>query len=378
MVALIDSPYTGGGGAEVLAIQLLRGLDPERFRRTYCVSRWTLAGLDPAAIPAETESLAREGIELLVLDRRSRWDLASWRPLLALLRSGEVDVLHAHKFGSNVWGAVLATLARRPVFVAHEHTWSFQGRRLRRLIDRHVIARACDRFLAVSSEDRRRMIAIERIPAELIEVVPNGIAPSPAPRGSDVRAELGVAPGAPLVGTVAILRPQKSLHLLIEAAGELRGRHPGLRVLIVGHGPEEDALRELIARLGLESTVSLVGFRADVPDLLASLDVAVSCSAFEGSPLAVLEYMAAGAPIVATRVGGVPDLVADGESALLVPPGDSGELATGIDRLLTDRALAERLGATARARQREEFTLERMAQRVADVYERALVGRQHA
>ncbi len=376
-MTLIDFPAAAGGGAEVLAHQLTVGLDPERFDRTLCVLRWRTLPLEHADMDAAERALSDAGVRLLALERRSRWDLAAWRPLIRLLRSGEVDLLHSHKFGPNVWGALLRILAGVPVFVAHEHTWSYVGKPLRRLLDRQLIARAADAFVAVSSEDRRRMIAVEHVPERRIELVPNGIpqqAP-PAAAAAETRARLGIAADAPVVGTVAILRAQKTIDVLIRAAARLRDLHPGLRVLIVGEGPERERLQRLVAELGLTDTVTLLGFRVDIPDLLCAFDVAVSCSAFEGSPLAVLEYMAAGLPIVATAVGGVPDLIDDGRHGLLVPAGDPGALADAVHRLLAEPELSGRLAAAARERQAREFTVQRTTRRVEGLYERLLTRR---
>jgi glycosyltransferase involved in cell wall biosynthesis len=261
-----------------------------------------------------------------------------------------------------------------PVVVAHEHTWSFEGEPLRRLLDRELIARWSDAFIAVSREDRRRMIEIERIQPKRIRFIPNGItARAPIP-GGNLRAELGVGAG-PLIGAVGALRAQKAYDVLIHAAARLREDHPDLHVLIAGHGPEQARLEELISELGLGDVVLLLGRRLDVPELLAELDVAVCASEFEGSPLAVMEYMEAGLPIVATRVGGVPDLIEDGVHGLLVEPGDHRGLAAAIDDLLTDRARASALGAHARERRRREFDLDAMVHAVEALYEELLATR---
>src|SRR2546421_6206918 len=213
------------------------------------------------------------------------------------------------------------------------------------------------------------MIEIEGIDPKHIVFVPNGIADLPEPTGEDVRAELGIPPGAPLVGTISILRPEKALDVLVRAAAELAPRFPGLQVLIAGDGWERPAIASLISSLGLDDTVKLIGFRRDVPDLLPAFDVAVSCSTWEGSPLAILESMDAARPIVASRVGGIPDMVEDGVHGILTRPGDERELADAIARLLEDRELAERLGAAARARRRAELTIDATVRTVERLYE---------
>lgn len=364
----MTKPGTFGGG-ERLAAEVTRRLDPERFERTLCMTR------PPPQVDLEegfrewAQGLRDDGVELLVLERRSRRDLAAWRPLFRRLRDQHVDVVHSHMFGTNVSAAPLARAAGVPVMVAHEHTWSYQGQPLRRFLDREVVARLSDAFVAVSREDRRRMIEVERIDPGDVVFIPNGI-PAPPPRsGADKRTELGIEPTSPVVGAVGVLRPQKALDVMIRAAGVVRERFPDVRFLIVGPGRARPALEALIAELGLGATVRLLGARTDVPDLLGAFDVAACSSDFEGSPLSVMEYMEAARPIVATRVGGLPDLIDDGVHGLLVAPRDHAALAAAIERVLADPDQGARMGEAARERCRREFSIEVMVERIADLYE---------
>ena len=360
VLTLVDKP-TVTGGAERLAAVVAMKLDPARFESVLCASRQT----DEPLLDRELEEA---GIGVLALGRRSTLDLLAWRPLVSLLRDG-VDVVHTHMFGSNVWGTVLGRLSGVPVVVAHEHTWSFQGRPLRRFLDRELVARLADVFVAVSGEDRRKMIEVEGVDPAKIRLIPNGI-PSPANgAGADVRAELGIEPGAPVLGVVCELRAQKALEVLFEAAALLLAEFPTLKVLVAGDGPERARLEEGARRLGVADTVLFLGIRRDVPAVLAAVDVAVLSSDYEGSPLSVMEYMAAAKPVVSTRVGGVPELVQEDVHGLLVEPRDPEALAEAVARLLRDPALAKRLGTEGRKRQQREFSLEAMVGRIEDLYE---------
>lgn len=336
-------------------------LDPARFNRVLCSTR-----------PVHGESLEpirAAGVRAFCLERSSRAALAAWWPLISVLRRERVDVLHTHKFGSNVWGTPIGRLAGVPVIIAHEHTWSYEGEFHRRFLDRHLVARAAHLIVAVSREDRRRMIEIEHIDPSRIRFIPNGIPRRPLAERAAARAKLGIGSAVPVIGSVGSLRPQKALHVLIECAAWLRPQFPDLRVLIVGEGAEEARLRSLIRRRDLEQAVQLLGHRKDVHEVLAALDVAVSSSDWEGSPLAVLEYMAAGKPIVATGVGGVPDLVTHGVHGLLVERGDFQALARSIAKLLRDPDRRAAMGAEGRRRQRLEFDIELMVHRLELLYE---------
>ena len=223
---LIDSLAVGG--AEDFATQLAVHLDPGRFQRVLCVSRWSDESAQTPGVIQAVDELEASGVELMALDRPREaqpgeplWTrvatLPAWRTLLRRLRGG-VDVLHAHKFGSNVWGSVLGTLARTPVVVAHEQTWSYQGQPLRRFLDRELIGRRADAFVCVSELDRRRMIEIERIDPEKIVVIRNAVPATPAPTCLDLRAELSIADGTPVIGAVCRLYPQKALDVLWRTA----------------------------------------------------------------------------------------------------------------------------------------------------------------
>ena len=367
VVTLVDGIGLSGGG-ERLAREIVRRLDPERFERTLCVSRWSAEQESDPDVSEVLAELGDAGVRFIGLPRRSARDLAAWRPLLSVLRRERVDILHSHKFGSNVWAAILGPLARTPVVIAHEHTWSFEGQRLRKFLDRRLIGRRVDAILAVSREDRRRMIEIERISAEKVIFVPNGIPTPTPPSGADVRAELGIDPEAPVVGTVCVLRPQKALDVLVDAAEPLARRFAGLKVLIVGSGPEASAIEQRIELRGLAETAKLVGHRGDIPDVLQAFDLGVCCSDFEGTPLSILEYMEAELPVVATAVGGVPDLITPGEQGLLVEPRDPAGLATAIAELLGDPTRAAAMGASARARRRAEFDLSRTVAEIERIY----------
>ncbi len=356
---------TGAGGAERVAFDLAISLDRDRFASSFCATKRS---------PARTreDELVAAGVSYTELDGRSTRNPLGLAALARLLRRERTEIVHSHMWDSNLWAALAKPLARTPVFVAHEHTWSFEGEPFRVATDRFVIARAADIFVCVSEDDRRKMIEVERIPAERIRVLPNGIPDFPAPRGTDVRAELGIAPDAPVVGAIAVLRRQKRLDVLIEAIAHLAQTVPAVQLLLAGTDGGLGLRKELeqhAVDLGVRDRVHFLGLRQDVPDVVAACDVLSLSSDFEGQPLAVLEYMAAGKPIVATSVGGLPELIGDGVDGLLVPRREPVALAAALERVLIDKELAASLGAAARERQQREFSLTAAVGRVEALYD---------
>jgi glycosyltransferase involved in cell wall biosynthesis len=365
VLTLTRDAGAGVGGTEVLVYEFARRFDRETFRSYLCTTRRPLP--ERTEVVAEEKSrLESDGVTVMALDRDSSWSLAPWASLYRLLRRERIDVVHSHMPRASVPGTVLARLARVPVVISHEHGSVLEGgKHVRKFLDRNVVARWSDLMLAVSESDRTNLIERERIPADRIRVFRHGI-PLSQPSG-DVRLQLAPA-GVPLVGAVGRLFPVKGYDDLIRAVGVLKQRGRTVRCVIAGDGPDRQRLAALIAELGLAGDVELLGFRSDVPDLLRALDIAVLSSHSEGGPLAIIEYMGIGAPIVATEVGGVPEIIEDGVHGLLVRPHDPSAMAKAIERLLQDPELARRLGAQARQRQRAEFDIDITVRRLEDLY----------
>ena len=359
-----DAGYGGLGGAEILVVEFVRRLSPERFDRYLCTTRMPEPERLALSI-AEADELEQVGVHVLNLGRRSSASIMPWRRLWQLLVRERIDIVHAHMLRANVPAALLARLAGVPVVISHEHGSTLYDHSVRRALNVHIVGRLSDVVLAVSEWDRANLIE-GGMPADRVRVLANGILPLPS-GSADVRAEL--APDSvPLVGAVGRLDPVKGYDDLIGAVRVLKDRGTAVRCVIAGVGPDETRLRGLIDELALEDDVRLLGLRDDVASLLRAFDVAVMSSHSEGSPLAIIEYMAAGLPIVATRAGGVSELISDGEHGLLVEPHDPVALADGLERILSDLALGARLGASAQARQVAEHDLDRTIGRLEDLY----------
>lgn len=362
-VVMLINRMSRGGGAERAMVAVATHLPRDRFDVTVVTTR-------PAAGPL-VDSLVTQGVRHVSLNRRGRFDLAPFRRLVMMLREERIDVLHAHMFGSNFWATVLGRLAGVPVVVAQEHSWSYQGQAARRFLDGHVIGRFCDAFVAVSERDRDRMITLEGVPAEKIVVLPNPYVRRPRDESADVRRDLSIPVGAPVIATVAVLRPEKALEVLLQAFVELLANIPEAILVIAGDGPCRGALERRAADLGISASVRFPGWWQEVGRLLEATDVAALSSDREGAPLFALECMAHTTPLVSTDVGGIAELLRDGHGVLTVPRRDPSALAGALTALLRD---PERRAAQARAAAAflPKYEIDNVVGEFSELYDRLL------
>ncbi|HEX9991106.1 MAG TPA: glycosyltransferase [Chloroflexia bacterium] len=351
---------TGRGGAEKALVDLALRLDRSRYNVSVCATR-SAGNYQPM--------LEAAGVQTFVLDRRSRWQTYKLIGLARLMRRQRVHILHTHLFGSNTWGRILGKLAGVPVIIAHEH-WSSKSQR-EVWVDR-LLYRLSDRILVPSEASKRMVMEVEGIPDRCLHVIYNGIDRAQfAPRRdrAETRSELGISDGTQVIGTVGRLSAEKGgVDLLIKAVACLRNEHPQARLVIVGDGPLRAGLEEVAARLGED--VIFTGTRTDVARLLNAMDVFVLPSLHEAFPIAILEAMAVRLPVVATRVGGVPEVIQDGTTGLLVPPNDEEALHQALRRLLTEPKLADSLAQAGQKHVYEHFTIDKMVQNVEHLYEK--------
>ena len=291
--------------------------------------------------------------------------------LVRLLRRERPAVFHAHMSSPVAckWGLTAAVLARVPAVLGSVQVGAYEPDRSS-YWQLRALARGVDRYLAVSGEIAAELVEDLGWPAEKVEVVYNAVdverAAVPAPPG--LREQLGGSETRPLVLTPARLNAQKGHDALLEAVAEV----PGALFLLAGDGPERERLEGRATELGVAERVRFLGRREDVPQLLGACDVFCLPSLYEGSSLAVLEAMAAGIPIVSSAIGGTEELIEDGRSGLLVPPGDAPALAAALRRLLDDPRLREELAERARERVDSGLRREQNAERAASVYRQLL------
>jgi glycosyltransferase involved in cell wall biosynthesis len=350
----------GRGGTERLLAGTVRHLDRSRF----AVEVAYLLPWKDAFVP----EVDAAGVPVRCLDA-PRATSPSWiGRLRRLVRDRDIDLVHTH-MPLPAAAARLALPGRRPAFVHTEHNMWDRYRLPTRLANHLTYGRNAA-VIAVSDG-----VAGSIRSSRPVEVVAHGIdtrqlRPADVASRLAARQALGLDAAAPVVGTVGNFTAKKDQATLLEAAARLAVEHPGLRLVLVGSGPLEDELRSR-ARSLLGDAAVFPGSRDDVYDLLPAFDVFALSSRFEGLPIALLEAMASGVPPVVTRVGGIPEVVTDGDDGVLVEAGDAGSLATALGKVLADPGLRADLGVRATARA-AAFDLSHAVRRIEAVYERAL------
>lgn len=353
------------GGAQRVIADLARGLDAARFRVEVC-ALWTSG-------PVGDELVAR-GIPVHVLGKRPGIDPGAPLRLRRLLAARQVDLLHAHGFSGNTWAlpASLGGGVRARILTAH--TAPTDRVRPPRWAERLVHA-ATQHLVALSEAERAELLARGYLRPERVHLIRNGV--DLGRLGSEAsarsaRAALGLAEASPLLVHVGRLVPVKGQRDLLQAVALLRPHWPALRLLLVGDGPLRAAVEKEAAALGISDVVYFAGNRSDAPLLARAGDLFVLPSLSEGLPVSLLEAMACARPVVATAVGGIPDVVEDGVTGLLVPPRNPQALARTIARLAGSPGWAATLGAAARRRVLSRHSWEAMVAQHAALYDLAL------
>lgn len=360
----------GMGGAEQMWCELIKRLDRTRFRPVVCCL------YEPGVLG---EELQRSGIPVHSHLASNRWDVGVFFRLSNLLRRERVDLLYTiNQPMAQFWGVLCGKAAGVRALVTCIHSTGKISRAGRRLWINRLTFRWTDRILALGQMHKAYLMAEEGIEEGKIEIIPNGIDPDRFSRAGDgrlLKENLGISSNSSVVAIVAMLRPEKNHEVFLGAARRILSEIPETHFLIVGDGPERASLEMRAGDLGLAPHVHFLGLRQDVPALMNLCDVAVLSSkpVVETQSISVLEYMASAKPVVATRVGSLPELIEDGKSGYLVDPGDEEALAERILRLLRNPEKAREMGRFGREKVQTSYTVERMVQMTEALFDRLLL-----
>ncbi len=350
------------GGMEHVVVDLVRcGVEAGHRVEVLCLER-------PGALASKLNELC---VPVHCLEKPPGIHLRLRGEILKLLRAVRPDVIHTHQIGTLFYVGPPARRAGISAIVHTEHGAEYDGRWKTRWLAR-LAARHAKRFICVSDDTAQHVLRHRVVPRRKIEVIHNGVDidlfASARSEREQVRLELGIPPESPVIGTVGRLSAIKRQDILIRAFAGVLQQIPDARLLLVGDGPEREHLLALSAALGLGERVHFAGYRADRQRCLAAIDLFSLSSDSEGTPLALLEAWAACLPVVVTAVGGLPELVENGKTGVLVPPSDPQSFTDAFTRLLRDAPLRTAMAEAGHATVCARFSLQAMADRYVQEY----------
>lgn len=354
------SSTSGPGGAEMLVSSIAAGLDRERFQSVVCL-------FSQGWLRDRCEAL---GLGTYVIQMNHQWDLRWVLNCCSLVRREGVSLIHAHEFRANAFGTLVARLCCIPI-VATVHGKNYYPDRAKRRIAYRWVSRSA-RMVAVS-HDLRQFLAEEiGVPPNRVSVIHNGVDPNKglsAEQRSQLRSELGIQEGDFVLGVVGSLYEVKGHLYLLDAFKEVLRSYPNTKLLVIGQGDLEEALKSKAVEWKIERHVSFLGLRNDVPRLLSALDIFVLPSLSEGLSIALSEAMSAGIPVIASNVGGNPEIIVDGETGYLVPSRDAKALAVRILDLMADPSRQKSFGHRGRERVAKKFSTACMLEQYQALYD---------
>jgi len=319
------------------------------------------------------EVLAAERIPFRVFSRTGKLDLRLIGQLTTQFRADKVRLIHTHHLGQLMYAGIAGRLAGARVIHTEHEFYTLSRRRARRLL--RVLSALADVVTAVAEPVAEFLRDQVGIPAGKIRTIPNGVDIARFQSARPIkRSDWGWRDEDVVIGCVARLEPEKGHAVLLDAFRRLHERNPRARLLLIGEGGERERLTATAEALGLNGSVRFLGVRGDIPELFASCDVVTLASSREGLPMVLLEAMAAGKAVVATGVGGVPEVIQDGRTGLLVRPGDAEAMAEALEGLIADREKRQSLAAKALEVVQSRYSFERTLKEYETVYEAVLSG----
>ena len=296
-------------------------------------------------------------------------DYLNFLKLYRFIERNKFDIIHTHNTAAFIDGVIASKMAGVPVIIHTDHARAFPDKK-RYMLAEWFLSRFTTKIVAVSEHTRSKLIEYEKLSPSKVIVIPNGIDERKYAVTADHRKkkELGIEKHYPILGLGVRLIEQKGVEYLLKAMPSILQEFPKTMLLIAGGGPFQQNLQTMSEKLGIAQAVKFLGFRLDMPEILSILDIYVLPSIWEGMPLVILEAMAAKKPIVATKVGGIPEAVIHNHSGLLVPPKDPEALANAILKILKNSNLAASLAENAYNRFLKYFTVKKMVSRYEQLY----------
>lgn len=375
-ILLLTDTFHGMGGSERNITQLLGGIANERFR--LYLARFAFPSVESA------ENVRNEDFPIIKLSGAGIYTLSGLRNLIFLKRivsKKGISLIVTYHESSDFYGLALSFICNIPV-ISSRRDMSFKTRLHHRLAYR-LAGRYFDSVIAVSDAVKKEMLKRRWFPEKKMFTIYNGINPDDYGNrydGTALKRSLGIHLGFPVVGMVSNVHKIKGFHIFLDASSIIHSHKRDVQFLIIGYdwvqtGLTVNELKRYVEEIGMSQNLHFLGGRGDVADLISIFDVAVLSSLSEGFSNVILEYMASSKPVVATEVGGNPEVIVHGETGLLVPPGDAHALSAAILTILENKEMALRLGAAGRKRIKDHFELNKMIRQYETLFEKVILER---
>lgn len=350
-----------------MVFNLISGLDRERFVPV-------LGCLDGVGVLGER--LKKMGIKVVFLDRQPGLDIGLLGRIRRLIREEDIHLVHAHQYTAFFYASLAALSGgfRTIIFTEHGRIYPDYVRPKRVIVNKLVVP-LIPQVIAVSRSVQESLMIYEKIPKKKIDIIVNAVQPERFQirgTGKEIRKEFGIPQKETVIAIIARLCDYKNHENLIRALAIAHKKNPRITLLIIGDGPLRKELEALSEQLDLKKKVIFTGVRQDVPQILNAVDIAALCSYYEGTSITVLEAMAAGKPVIASRIMGNCDVVEDQKTGLLVSPDDLEEIAEAITQLADSPTLRKEMGLAGYQKCLKYYTVEKMVDKYESLYSRIL------
>lgn len=357
------------GGAQNVLLTTINALNKRKFK-IFVVA---LFGSRSDGLANEMESA---GAEVIFLRMAHKFDLKASLRLIKLIREKNIMLVHTHLLIANFWGRLAARLAGIKIIISTLHNYFYHRKSLNLIIERAVYP-ITTKIITVSEDVKRWFIKEEKVNKNKFITIYNPIDLNEftgSTNCQNIKKELNIDNSYPILGNIQPVRQKNKQQFLIHAMSQIVKVFPNVKLLMVGDGPLKNDMERLVEKLGLGKNIIFLGFRRDIPEILSAIDIFVSCPYYEAFGMVILEAMAMKKPVVTTRVGGIPEVVLENETAVLVEPHNPDQLSAAIINLARDKERLQRFGVAGRMRAEELFSSEFIVRKIEALYEELILN----
>ncbi|RZB30171.1 MAG: hypothetical protein SRB1_02451 [Desulfobacteraceae bacterium Eth-SRB1] len=355
------------GGAQNVLLTTINALNKRKFK-IFVVALFGSNGL--------ANEMESAGAEVIFLHMAHKFDLIRVLKLIKAIREKKIMLVHTHLLIANFWGRLAARLAGTKIIISTLHNYFYHRKSLNLIIERAIYP-ITTKIITVSEDMKKWFIREEKPDKDKFITIYNPIDLNEFPgviNCQNIKKELNIDNNYPVLGNIQPMRQKNKQQFLVHAMSQIVKVFPNVKLLMVGDGPLKNDMERLVDKLGLGKHIIFLGFRHDISEILSAIDIFVSCPIYEAFGMVILEAMAMKKPVVTTRVGGIPEVVLENETAVLVDPQNPDQLSTAIINLSQDKERSQQLGVMGRKRAEELFSSEFIVRKIEALYEELILN----